>query len=294
MTGSRGEGLVLKSLSGFYYVQAPDGEVYECRLRGKIRTRVLTGDQVVYTKLENNRGVIEQILPRSTQLYRPPIANVSMLFIVLACARPRPSLMVLDRLLIMAGWHGLESCIVMNKSDLTPEPEAVSIINYYPQIGYRLVQTSALDGQGVEELSRVVGSGIAVLAGPSGAGKSSLLNRMLPDISLEIQDVSRKLGRGRHTTRHVELFPLNEGGWIADTPGFSVLELPRMKREELATYFIEFQEPAVGCRFADCLHYQERDCGVKEAVNRGEITSFRYENYISILGEVIEKERSYQ
>ena len=197
MTGSRGEGLVLKSLSGFYYVQAPDGEVYECRLRGKIRTRVLTGDQVVYTKLENNRGVIEQILPRSTQLYRPPIANVSMLFIVLACARPRPSLMVLDRLLIMAGWHGLESCIVMNKSDLTPEPEAVSIINYYPQIGYRLVQTSALDGQGVEELTGVVGSGIAVRAGPSGAGKSSLLNRMLPDISLEIPGCKPKTGPGQ-------------------------------------------------------------------------------------------------
>ena len=293
MTGSRGEGLVLKSLSGFHYVQASDGEVYECRLRGKIRARVLTGDQVVYTTLENNRGVIEEILPRSTQLYRPPIANVSMLFIVLAYARPRPSLMALDRLLIMAEWHGLESCIVMNKSDLTPEPEAVSIIEYYPQIGYQLLQTSALNGQG-GEVTGVVGNSIAVLAGPSGAGKSSLLNLMLPDVSLEIQEVSRKLGRGRHTTRHVELFSLHEGGWIADTPGFSALELPRMKREELAMHFIEFQEPASGCRFADCLHHQERDCGVKEAVNRGEIASFRYENYVSILGEVIEKERSYQ
>lgn len=293
MAKSQAEGLVLRKYSGFYYVQG-GSQVYECRLRGKIREKVVTGDRVIFTVLEPGKGVIEEVLSRRTELYRPPIANVDLVLIILACDRPAPSPMLLDRLLILAGWYGIEPCIIMNKSDLVPAPKAQDIMEYYPRVGYRMLITSALNGRGVRELTQMVDSNIAVLAGPSGVGKSSLLNAILPGKSLLTQEVSLKIGRGKHTTRHVELFPLENGGWIADTPGFSVLDLPGVKREELAGYFIEFKEPARWCRFTDCLHNQEQDCGVKEAVDRGEIAAFRYQNYLSLLSEVIERERCYR
>jgi len=293
MTRTQAEGIVLRNYGGFYYVQNGESGIHECRLRGKIRDRVLTGDRVRVTLLEAGKGVVEEILPRRSELRRPPVANVDMVLIVMSFDKPTPDLALLDRLLVLADYQEITPCIVLNKSDIAPTTRAECIMDYYPRVGYRLVNTSAKKREGIEELARVLTGRVAVLAGPSGAGKSSLLNALLPELSLATREVSRKIGRGRHTTRHVELFYLDSGGWIADTPGFSILDLPPMKRQELARHFIEFEEPARWCRFNDCLHDQERECGVKEAVDRGEIATFRYHHYLSFLVEVKENERCY-
>lgn len=287
------EGLVVRRYSGFYYVFTEE-TVFACKLRGKIKDKVLTGDRVVITVLGAGTGIVERVLPRRTELERPPIANVDTVLIVFSCDCPEPSLVLLDRLLVLASCYDLRPCIVLNKCDLDPAPRAVDIIDYYPRAGYKLILTSAVNGEGIDEVVKEVEDSISVLAGPSGVGKSSLLNAVFPDRYLPTQEISEKTGRGRHTTRHVELFSLENGGWIADTPGFSVMDLPRMKREDLARHFIEFEPLAAYCRFADCLHHQEENCAVKESVSRGEIAQFRYQNYCSFLGEVIEAERCYR
>ncbi|HOV42572.1 MAG TPA: ribosome small subunit-dependent GTPase A [Syntrophothermus lipocalidus] len=293
MSETQREGLVVRRYGGFYYVFTGEA-VLACKLRGKIRDQVVTGDRVVITVLGTGTGVVEKVLPRRTELVRPRIANVDKVFIVFSCNCPEPSLVLLDRLLVLASCHGLYPYIVLNKCDLDPAPRAVDIIDYYPRAGYKLILTSAVNGEGIDEVVKEVEGSISVLAGPSGVGKSSLLNAVFPDRYLPTQEISEKTGRGRHTTRHVELFSLENGGWIADTPGFSVMDLPRMKREDLARHFIEFDPLAAYCRFADCLHYQEENCAVKESVSRGEIAQFRYQNYCSFLGEVIEAERCYR
>jgi len=293
MAEAQREGLVVRRYSGFYYVYTGD-DVFACKLRGKIKYKVLTGDRVVITVLGEGSGIVEKVLPRRTELVRPPIANVDKVMLVFSYDCPEPSLVLLDRLLVLASYHNLSPCIVLNKCDLEPSARARQIMEYYPRAGYRLVKTSVITGEGMSELIKEAEGSISVLAGPSGVGKSSLLNTIFPDKQLPTQEVSEKTARGRHTTRHVELFALRENGWIADTPGFSVTDLPRMKRRELARHFIEFESHADHCRFIDCLHCQEEECAVKEAVARGDIAQFRYQNYCSFLAEVIESERCYR
>lgn len=287
------EGVVIRKYSGFYYVQDQAGSTCECKLRGKIKCQVLTGDRVGYTALDHGKGVLEEVLPRRNELYRPRIANVDLVMIVMACDKPAPSLMLLDRLLVLARHNHFSPLIVLNKCDLPDSAEADFISEYYPAAGYDLVKTSAQTQNGLDRLRGAVKDRIAVFAGPSGVGKSSLLNAIQEGLDLRTQEVSKKLGRGRHTTRHVELYPIPSGGWIADTPGFSVLDLPVINKHLLWEYFIEFSHYTNECRFSNCLHYKEKECGVRRAVQEEAIAPSRYKNYVAILEEIMKNERCY-
>ncbi|MEA1962515.1 MAG: ribosome small subunit-dependent GTPase A [Bacillota bacterium] len=293
MDGIQLEGLVIRNYSGFYYVQDDDRNVYECRTRGKLKDKIVTGDRVLISLLEEGKGILEKRLQRVNQLYRPKVANVNMVLIVLAFEKPNPDLMLLDRLLFLTEYSGMRPVIVLNKCDLPGDDRIKLIREYYPKAGFDVIEASTKQDVGLIELQLLIKGQIAVLAGPSGAGKSSLLNRLGGQTSVRTQEVSEKIGRGKHTTRHVELYPLIEGGWLADTPGFSVLELPRIDRSEFVSYFSDFRRYDKKCHFANCLHYKENECGVKDAVRDGEILELRYKHYYSMLEEIIENERCY-
>lgn len=294
MTDGKVEGLVIKKYSGFYYVQDKEKNIYESKLRGKVKSSlILTGDKVQVTILEGNKGIIEDILPRVNELYRPRIANVTKVIIVLANNRPAPSLTLLDRLLFLAYYNSIEPCIILNKCDLAEDENATLIKEYYPKKGINVIQTSTKANKGLDILEEIIKDEITVFAGPSGVGKSSLLNLLVDGINLKTQEVSNKIGRGKHTTRHVELFTVRNGGLIADTPGFSILDLPKISKYELAGYFPDLYEYTTDCKFRDCLHWKENECGVKEALLNKKITQSRYDNYLTMLAEVIENERYY-
>ncbi|WP_347487921.1 ribosome small subunit-dependent GTPase A [Desulfoscipio sp. XC116] len=288
------DGVIIKAYGGFYFVRAED-KVLECAIRGKIRRQrgqVLVGDRVRLRSVNDAQGVVEDILPRGTELVRPPIANVEQSVIVFAIGNPEPNPSLLDRFLVQSQVAGITPVICFNKNDLFDEAEP-NIVNRYRKTGHTVLLASAKTGACIDELREVLKGRVTVLAGPSGVGKSSLLNALQPGLSLKTGDISNKLKRGKHTTRHVELIPLAGGGLVADTPGFSSMHLPSMRREELAGYFIEFAEHEERCRFAGCLHYREPGCAVKDAVERGRIAELRYRNYLDFLKEVMEAERRY-
>lgn len=287
------EGLVIKLVGGFYYVQDNQGTVYECKLRGKLREQVLGGDRVTITVLDEGHGILESIHSRRNQLYRPRIANVDLALIVMANNKPAPNAALLDRLLFLVLYHHIAPIIVINKCDLPEDPRAGRLRSYYPTAGFAFLATSVITGEGIDQLMGIIDRRVAVLAGPSGCGKSSLLNTLI-SADTKTGEVSEKIGRGRHTTRHVELFPLANGGFLADSPGFSVLDLPPVDSRNLADYFPDFQEYTDGCRFDNCLHYKEAECGVKRACEAGRIADFRYQNYIAMLEEVMKNERCYR
>lgn len=290
------EGIIVRGYSGFYYVQVGE-KVYECSLRGRYRLTkqdFFTGDRVKIKPVEGKeKGVIEEVLPRQTVLFRPPIANVTQVVIVMALAQPEPDLVLLDRLLVLAEQARIRPVLCFNKMDLAKPQVSQELFNLYQNIGYRVLLTSAKQEIGIEELRDELKGEVTVLAGPSGVGKSSLLNAVQPGLKLKTGEVGKKTQRGRHTTRHVSLIPFKDSGFVADTPGFSRLQLPEMKREELSYYFPEFEPYIHNCKFNSCLHHKEPQCGVKEALAKGEINSRRYEHYLDFLAEVIAKERSY-
>lgn len=289
------EGIIIKGYSGFYYVQA-GSEVWECTLRGKYRVKnqdFLVGDRVLIRPVSDRKGVIEKVFERKNQLVRPPVANVEQVIIVMSVDSPPPDLMLLDRLLVVAEFHGLAVVIVFNKADLVAPAAMDKYRSVYEGIGYPVILSSARTLAGVDALRERLKDRISVLAGPSGVGKSSLLNAVQPGLSLKTGDVSHKTKRGRHTTRHVELLRLADGGFVADTPGFSRLNLTGMTREELAGYFPELARLQGSCRFSSCLHHTEPDCAVRGALDAGLIDSGRYHHYLYLLEEVISNERRY-
>ncbi|NLC77418.1 MAG: ribosome small subunit-dependent GTPase A [Clostridia bacterium] len=289
------EGIIVKGYSGFYYVQS-GSFLWECSLRGKYRIKeqsFLVGDRVLIKPVNESKAVIEKVLPRTNELIRPPVANVEQVVIVVSLADPDPDLMLLDRLLILAEHQELKVLICFNKADLVETAFQEQHYRLYEGIGYRVLLTSVKNMTGISLLKEALRGKISVMAGPSGVGKSSLLNAVQPGLSLKTGTVSQKTRRGRHTTRHVELLSLEGGGFVADTPGFSRLVLPEMKREDLSYYFPELAELKAQCRFSSCLHQTEPGCAVLAAKENNLINTGRYEHYCYLLNEVIQNERRY-
>jgi ribosome biogenesis GTPase len=290
-------GVVIKSYSGFHYVRV-DNRLWECSLRGRFRLTkqsILVGDQVQINVLdeEKGKGVVDSILPRRTQMDRPAVANVDQVVIIAAIKDPDLSRELLDRMLIIIEALQLTPVICFNKVDLLSDAEEINKLTEIYGPHYRVLVTSSKTLQGVEQLREELKGRISVFAGPSGAGKSSLLNDVQPGLSLKTGEVSAKIGRGKHTTRHVELLDLDFGGMVADSPGFSALFLPDIKKEELADCFPEFREYEGTCKFKGCLHYAEPNCAVKLAVAAGKIYPCRYEHYLHFLHEVAGSEKKY-
>ena len=290
-------GLIMKGIGGFYYVEAADA-VYECRARGIFRKREMTplaGDHVRFTPQEGGTGSLDAVESRRNFLVRPPVANVDCLLVVAAVTDPAPHLLVLDKMIAIAEYKGIEPVVVVNKCDLGSTQALEEI---YRKAGLQVIALSAGKGQGIDELRTHIAGKVSVLTGNSGVGKSSLLNRIDPALQLETGEISRKLGRGRHTTRVACLYPLAGGGYIVDTPGFSSLDMEKAERipkEELAGCFREFGALAGRCKYASCTHVKEDGCAVLAAVERGAIAPSRQESYAAMYNDAKEwKEWEYK
>ena len=289
-------GIIVRSQSGFFTVETPEGQLV-CQLRGRLKQGAregdlaAIGDRVLATKLDEDRGMIEEVLPRERMLSRMAptsrgeyqqiiIANPDQAVFVFACTRPDPKLRMLDRFLVIAEKQAVPGVVVANKVDLVGIEKAMEIFGHYEGIGYPVIYTSAKTGLGIEPLRRQLEGKISALAGPSGAGKSSLLNAIQPGLGLEVQRVSRATGKGQHTTVASEMFPLKEGGYVADTPGLKALALWDIEPEELDGYFPDIKPLVQDCQFSDCTHTHEPGCAVIAAVESGELHPERYESYV--------------
>lgn len=289
------EGKIVKGIGGFYYVKS-DGEIYECRARGIFRKQdivPMVGDDVKIrlNKEDETTGYVEEILERRNELFRPPVSNVDQAVIVFALRSPDPNLWLLDKFLILAEEQEIEITICFNKIDLVSDEEKLEYNRIYENAGYRVLNTSTETGEGIEGLREVLSGKTTVFAGPSGVGKSTLLNTVQPDLKLQTGSVSEKTSRGKHTTRHVELMSLELGGYVLDTPGFSSLELDFLTEENLEVYFPEIYSKSEDCRFRGCRHNKEPGCAVKSAVEQGEISEKRYENYLLFLKDAMERRK---
>ena len=291
------EGRIIKGIGGFYYVDTDNG-LYECRARGIFRKNKITplvGDFVKISVVdeENKKGVVEEIAQRETELVRPPIANVNKALIVFAVKNPTPHLSLLDRFIVLAERENLEIVIILTKIDLDDDNTFEKIKNIYEPCGYKVIGVSNLENKNIDKVKEELKDNTVVFAGPSGVGKSSLLNQIDSNFQLKTGDVSDKIKRGKHTTRHAELFELKFGGMVADTPGFSSLTLDDIEDIDLKDYFIEFEDYD-DCKFGSrCIHQNEPNCAVKEAVENGEIPKERYESYIQLLNEIRQGKRRY-
>ena len=271
---------IIKALSGFYYVQTEDG-VVECRARGRFRRQdqsPLVGDFVRITR-QGDKGVLEALLPRKNAFIRPAVANIDQLVVLASCAIPVTEPFLIDRVLAIAQLQNVPALVVVNKDDLAP---AQPLAEIYRRAGVPVLVTSAETGEGIEALREALAGKLSCLTGNSGVGKSSLLNRACPQLQLPVGEVSEKLGRGRHTTRHIELYSLGSNTFVADTPGFSAFDTERMElvhKEQLQYAFPEFAPYLGHCQFPDCAHRKEPGCAVRKALAEGEIGQTRYDSY---------------
>lgn len=291
------KGQIRKALSGFYYVQSEaDGELYQTRARGNFRNRKITplvGDEVVFESSNLKDGYLLEVLPRENELVRPAVANVDQGVIVTSMVEPNFSYNLLDRFLVTLEYKHIEPIIYLSKTDLIEDKEKIQeVVNCYQKIGYTVIPATE-DEASLRELERLFPERLTVFMGQSGAGKSTLLNLIMPELDLETAEISESLGRGKHTTRHVELIPIADG-LVADTPGFSSIDFLEIEARELPKQFPEFVEASVDCRFRECMHMNEPQCEVKKQVEEGKIATTRYEDYQQFLEEIEKRKPIYR
>ena len=291
------QGKIIKGIAGFYYVQVEDSGIYECKAKGAFRKdkiKPLVGDDVEIDVIsqEEMTGNVTNILPRKSELIRPAVANVDQALLIFATKNPEPNLNLLDRFLCMMEEQQVPIIICFNKADIADEGFEATMRDTYEKAGYQVIFTSAKQEHGIDAIRQVLKGKTSTVAGPSGVGKSSIVNLLTEGQTMETGEVSTKIGRGKHTTRHSELLYLGDDTYIMDTPGFSSLFVPKCEPVELYSLFPEFIEPETHCRFGGCVHYKEPDCGVKAAVEAGEIAKSRYENYLQIYSEMVDQQNS--
>ena len=287
-------GRIIKGIGGFYYVKVPGGDIYECKAKGVFRNRSekpLVGDEceIDITDAENGIGNIRKLLPRKNSLIRPEIANVDQAMIIFAIKKPEPNFNLLDRFLIHMESRNIPCIICLNKEDLADKEEFKEIVSAYEKSGNRVCVISAKKKTGVAAVRKLLAGKTTTVAGPSGVGKSTLINELLGLNAMETGSISEKIDRGKHTTRHSELFCVSIDGkdtFLFDTPGFSSLNVPDPGLKPLAEFYHEFDEFEPFCRFAGCSHIGERECGVKAALKEGKIAKLRYDNYVQLYEEV--------
>lgn len=281
-------GLVVKALSGFYYVEC-DNKIYECKARGSFRKSgisPLVGDRVVWTAVSENSGIVEEISERKNAVSRPPVANIDKLFIVSAFSSPKPNTLLIDKMTVLAELNDIEPVIVFNKCDMG---SFLDFENIYKNAGFKVITVSALTGEGIEELKAELKDNISAFTGNSGVGKSSLINSLFGENIITTGEVSEKLGRGRHTTRHTQIYSFDFGGYVVDTPGFSSLDFDSNDyalKEKLPFLFKDFEEYIGECRFSSCSHTKESGCAVLQAVCDGKIEKTRHESYLALYEEL--------
>ena len=289
------QGKIIKGIAGFYYVYTPLGLV-ECKARGvfrKEKIKPLVGDNVEIELVDEAQllGNIIRILPRSNALIRPASANIDQALVIFAIVKPNPNYNLLDRFLINMEKQGLPSVICFNKRDIaTPEDEQ-ELGEAYGRCGYQVLFASGAKEQGIEDIRRCLNGKTTVVAGPSGVGKSTIINALCPEAQMETGEISHKIERGKHTTRHAQLFALSDDTFIMDTPGFTSLSLGDMEKEELQGCYPEFAEFEKDCRFGGCAHISEPVCGVKAALAEGKISRVRYDNYVMLYEELKKKKK---
>ncbi|NBD26442.1 ribosome small subunit-dependent GTPase A [Paenibacillus glycinis] len=300
-------GRIVKALSGYYYVRpfdAPPGAAdIQCRGRGIFKKRgesPLVGDVVEFEETENGEGAVNALMSRSTELIRPPVANVDLAVLVFSVTEPALNLQLLDKFLVHIEHAGIDAILCLSKQDLAENGEESAeaeqamneVVRIYEPIGYEVLVTSSKRGAGTSALKERLQGHLAVFAGQSGVGKSSLLNALVPGLTLETNEISNRLGRGKHTTRHVELIDIG-GGFVADTPGFSQLDFAELGIEELGSCFKEMRALSSSCKFRGCTHIHEPECAVLAALANGEIAPSRHANYVLFMAEMKEKKRRY-
>lgn len=278
------KGKIVKGIAGFYYVHVPGNGIYECKAKGifrKDKKKPLVGDDVSIDVLDEDgkKGNILELYRRSSEIIRPAVANVDQAMVIFAIAKPQPNFNLLDRFLIMMEQQQIPCIICFNKADIDEKGEGEDFEAIYRACGYETLSVSAKTGQGMDEIRKLLHHKTTTVAGPSGVGKSSIINQLQSNVTMQTGEISEKIERGKHTTRHSELIAIGEDTYILDTPGFSSLSLFDMEKEDLTKFYPEFEKCEVFCKFGGCSHISEPICGVKEAVEEGEISRLRYENY---------------
>ncbi len=289
------QGKIIKGIAGFYYVYTAAG-LMECKAKGifrKNKIKPLVGDNVEIEIVDESActGNIVEILPRKNALVRPASANIDQALVIFAVVKPDPNYNLLDRFLISMEQQKLPCIICFNKEDIATEEEKQELKRAYGDCGYQVLFTSGAMGQGLCEIQAHLKGKTTVVAGPSGVGKSTIVNGLYPDANMETGEISRKIERGKHTTRHAQLFALSDDTFIMDTPGFTSLSLGDMEKEELQGFYPEFAEYEKNCRFGGCAHISEPSCGVKEALEQGKISRVRYQNYVILYEELKNRKR---